>query len=327
MKRIKSVLIHVFAMLLLFSLCSCSKDNPQNNTQEEQTVPDFEPLTDIVEGRDDIYLIIKVLNSNYWDTIVKGAKDAGEKFNCNVYYSGTYKETDWKNQEMLLDKCVSLGADAIILSPDDSIGLSAKIEEIHSKNIPIVLVDTAANTDGYDVCYMTDNLYAGNIAADEMLNQLYKAGFSENEELSVGILVGQSSSQTINERLAGFYQSLGDKYVNSLIAENENLHGLYATNNGPTKVIAKSVLANNSKDIVVVGFDYSDEIRQLIETPEYHASTILQRQYQMSYNGVETALKLINGYKNDVKFEDTGVVIVNIDNLEDPEVKSVIDTN
>ena len=350
MKRIKSVLIHVFAMLLLFSLCSCSKDNPQNNTQEEQTVPDFEPLTDIVEGRDDIYLIIKVLNSNYWDTIVKGAKDAGEKFNCNVYYSGTYKETDWKIQEMLLDKCVSLGADAIILSPDDSIGLSAKIEEIHSKNIPIVLVDTAAITDGYDVCYMTDNLYAGNIAADEMLNQLYKAGFSENEELSVGILVGQSSSQTINERLAGFYQywithapskwtiisdikncngdiSLGDKYVNSLIAENENLHGLYATNNGPTKVIAKSVLANNSKDIVVVGFDYSDEIKQLIETPEYHASTILQRQYQMSYNGVETALKLINGYKNDVKFEDTGVVIVNIDNLEDPEVKSVIDTN
>ncbi|MBR6402297.1 MAG: substrate-binding domain-containing protein [Eubacterium sp.] len=340
----------VLIILILFIFSSCSKKESEGNQKQEQAIPDFAPLTEIVEGRSDIYLITKVLDSNYWDVVVKGAKEAGEEFGCNVYFSGTYNEMDWQNQEKLLDKCVSLGADAIILAPDDSIELAPKIEEIHSQNIPIILVDTAANTDGYDICYMTDNLLAGNEAAQEMLNQFHSLGFSNNDEITVGILVGSATSQTINERLAGFYQywslnapdswtiisdikncngdiQLGDELIESLLDDYPNLKGLYGTNNGPTKALAQVVSEHERNDIVLVGFDYSDEIKSLVESPDYHASTILQRQYFMSYKGVQSALGLINGSSIDIRFEDTGVVTVNNKNLSDPEVKSVIENN
>ncbi|MBO4592521.1 MAG: substrate-binding domain-containing protein [Eubacterium sp.] len=346
----KKTYLAVLLIFLLLMVCSCAKKEEQKSEEQEQQIPEFTPLNEVVEGQKDIYLITKVLDSNYWDVVVKGAKEAGEEFGCNVYFSGTYNEMDWSSQEMLLDKCVSRGADAIILAPDDSIELAPKIEDIHSQNIPIILIDTAANTDGYDICYMTDNLLAGNKAAEEMLNQFHSLGFSESEEITIGILVGSSTSQTINERLAGFYQywiqnapetwsiisdiqnsngdnQLGGELIASLLDDYPNLRGLFATNNGPTKAIAKVVTDQKRQDVVLVGFDYSDEIKNLIESPDYRASTILQRQYFMSYNGVQSALELIKGFEMDVKFEDTGVVTVNHSNLLDPDVQSVIENN
>lgn len=347
MKRIGLTII-ICAML--FVLCACTQSDIEETEEPEKQIPEFTPITDVIEGRKDIYLITKVLDSNYWDVVVKGAADAGEDFGCNVYYSGTYNEMDWQNQIMLLDKCIEKGADAVILAPDDSIELAPKLEEIYSKNIPVILVDTAVNTDKYDVCYMTDNLYAGNKAAEEMLEKLHAAGCSETEQLSVGILVGSATSQTINERLAGFYQywttnapeswtiisdikncngdiSMGDELIQTLLQENPNVRGLYATNNGPTKALCNAVVDQGRKDIVIVGFDYSDEIKSLIESEDYHASTILQRQYYMTYEGVESALSRIDGEVIETKFVDTGVVSVSRDNLEDPDVKSVLENN
>lgn len=78
---------------------------------------------------------------------------------------------------------------------------------------------------------------------------------------------------------------------------------------------------------MVVGYDYSDEIKSLIESSDYKASTILQRQYYMSYEGVESALQLIDGAEIETKFTDTGVVVVNRDNLNDPKVQEVLENN
>lgn len=347
MKKIRLIL---FMVVMLFVCSSCSKKGEENNTQQNRTVPEFTPLTDVVEGRKNIYLIIKVLESNYWEVVVKGAAAAGKDMDCNVYYSGTYTEEDWKSQEMLLDKCVELGADAIILAPNDSMELAPKVDEIHEKHIPIVLVDTAINSDGFDVCYMTDNLLAGYKAAAEMIKQLKEAGCSEEEKLSVGIMVGTATSQTINERMAGFYQywtenapenwkivsdikncngnmELGKNLVASLLKDNPEIRGLYATNNTPTKAVAVTVSEQGRSDIVVVGFDYSDEIRSLIDDDSYHVSTILQHQFNMSYKGVASALSIINGDTIDTKFEDTGVIAVSRENLESPDVKSILENN
>ncbi|MBO6165954.1 MAG: ABC transporter substrate-binding protein [Eubacterium sp.] len=346
----KKKFLLILICLMLAVLCACAQSDDEKSEEPKKEIPEFTPVTEVVEGRKDIYLITKVLDSNYWDVVVKGAAEAGEEFGCNVYYSGTYNEMDWQGQKGLLDKCIKQGADAIVLAPNDSIELAQDIEAIHEKGIPVILVDTTVNSDGYDICYMTDNLLAGNKAAEEMLNKLKKSGYSELENLSVGILVGSDTSQTINERLAGFYQywtanapscwrivsdikncngdiTLGGELVTSLLDENSDIRGLYATNNGPTKALAQTVTDLNRTDIVVVGYDYSDEIKSLIESSDYKASTILQRQYYMSYEGVESALQLIDGAEIETKFTDTGVVVVNRDNLNDPKVQEVLENN
>ncbi|MBR5407017.1 MAG: substrate-binding domain-containing protein [Lachnospiraceae bacterium] len=348
MKKI-SLLILLFILSVL-SMAGCSK---QNNAADTDAVPDyvdFQPLTEIKEGRTDVYLIVKLIDSGYWQVIINGAKDAGDAYDCNVYYAGTAIETDWQGQHELIDKVVGRNADAIILAPDDSVELAPDIERIHNLNIPIILVDTAANTDSYDICYMTDNLLAGQNAAEEMIRQLMDTGHSDDEKLSVGIMVGSATSQTINERLAGFYQhwssnapknweiisdikncngniDLGGQLTGELFKDHADLAGLYGTNNGPTRALCRTVSDAGRTDIVVVGFDYSDEMKALLESPEYHASTMLQRQYDMSYRAVGTALELLKGIQPPVKFEDTGVVTVNSLTLNDPDVIEVLKRN
>lgn len=334
MKRIAAVFISIF---LCLSLSGCAK-----STNEEQSIkpaPDFAPLNEVVEGRKNIYLIVKILEgSSYWQDIIDGVRDGGDAYDCNVYYSGSYAETDWESQERLLGAAAAAGADAILLAPDDSVLLSGKMDEVYGKGIPIVLIDTITNTDSYDVCYMTDNLMAGQNAAEEMLSLLRKQGISDSDSIQVGIQVGATSSLTIIERLAGFFQYWSknapaswevipdikcndgnvDKAVKCAeeLLEYPDLKGVFGTNNGSTVGFARAIREQERKDIAVVGFDLSDEIAELINNEEYIASTVLQKQYDMGYQGVESALELSNGEEMSVKFVDMGVVVLNKETIE-----------
>lgn len=340
MKRITIVLTII---LFCLSLSGCSKQT--DGEQSVRTAPDFKPLNSIEDGRKNVYLIVKNLESSYWNVIIEGAKDGGDEFGCNVYYSGSYVESDWEEQYRLIDDATDAGADAILLAPDDSVRLSGKIDETYQKGIPIILIDTIANTDNYDICYMTDNLIAGQKAAEEMIAQLKKSGVSDNDSIQVGLQLGAVSSQTISERLAGFFkywssnapetwEIISDIKCNDGVLEKAvecaedlleypRLRGVFGTNNCSTSGFAKVIKEHERKDIVVVGFDYSEDIAALING-DYMAATILQRQYYMSHTGIETALKIIDGENTDVKFVDMGVVVVNKDTINQTEVKETL---
>mgnify|MGYP000299645890 CR=1 FL=1 len=51
---------------------------------------------------------------------------------------------------------------------------------------------------------MTDNIDAGEMAAQEMLTMLHDAGNSPQEPLAVGILLSSDASQAMVNRVSGF---------------------------------------------------------------------------------------------------------------------------
>ncbi|MCR5508232.1 MAG: substrate-binding domain-containing protein [Lachnospiraceae bacterium] len=348
MKRKTAYILLICLTFLCITLCPACSGKKDNNAP--LPISHFEPLNEIKAGRKNVYLIIKVMDSSYWKVIVNGARDAGEVLDCNIYYGGTTIETDWEGQQVLINEALESKADAMIIAPDDSIELAADINRIHDLGKPVVLIDTAANTNSFDICYMTDNLLAGQQAAAEMLNQLKRTGHDTEAVLSVGIMVGSAKSQTINERLAGFYKywtenapekwtiisdimncngkvDLGFDLARDFLKQHPETAGLYGTNNGPTRAICGVVKEQSRTDLVVVGFDYSDEMKELIELPEYPASTMLQRQYDMGNLAVGSVMDLLNGDTPPLKFVDTGVVTVNTDTLSDPEVTEVLERN
>ncbi len=344
------ILSILICSICIFTLASCSFAGDGSTDDSAPAIYHFEPLTDIKEGRKNLYLIIKVMDSNYWQVITKGAKAAGEDFDCNVYCGSTSIETDWQGQHVLIEEAISQNADAIILAPDDSVELTGDLDKLNDLGIRVALIDTAANTDSFDICYMTDNLLAGQKAAQEMIYQLHEAGFSDYNDVSVGIMVGAATSQTINERLAGFYQywsgnapgkwtiisdimnyngnlDQAGELVTAFLQNNPNVCGLYGTNNGPTRTLCQKIKEGNRTDITVVGFDFSDEMKDLIESSEYRASTILQRQYDMGYRAVESMVQLLNGKTLKTKFVDTGVVTVNNSTINSNDVIDVLKFN
>ena len=348
MKRIS--FFYLISLISLLLLSGCGSAGETKVSDVPVNISHFEPLTNIKEGQTNIYLIIKVMDSSYWQVIVNGVKAAGDDLHCNVYYGGTNKETDWQGQKILIEEAIEQKPDAVILAPDDSIELSSDINRLHDLGIPVVLIDTAANTEYFDICYMTDNLFAGQNAAKEMISQLQEAGYSNYDDLSVGIMVGSATSQTINERIAGFYQywsnnapgkwniisdimncngdvDQGLVIADQFLTSHPEVVGLYGTNNGPTRALCQVVAEKERTDLTVVGFDFSDEIRDLIMSPDHRASTILQRQYEMGYRGVISALEIMDKVTPPVRFVDTGVVTVNKETLNSPEVEEVLRQN
>lgn len=346
--RIKKIAALALSLALCCGLFSgCSKPAEVSDTRE---IPVFTAANETIEGRKNIYLIVKNVDSSYWQVIMEAVRDSGNDHDCNIFSSGTHSEADWDIQERLIDDAVAAGADMIIFAPNDSVKLSKKVSEVYNSGIPIVLVDTVVNTEDYCICYMTDNLRAGQNAAREMLERLRAAGVSEDEEAYIAVQVGSVYSQTISERLAGFCQywtknapenwKILDEVKNNegsvdcavtcaeeFLDAYSGIRGVFGSNNGSTVGFARAIKARGRTDVAIVGFDYSDEMRDLISDENYNAATMLQKQYYMGYKAVETALAIGNGEEITVKFVDTGIAVVNKDTLNDPEVQEILSHN
>lgn len=344
--KINSLLLIV---LLITGVVGCNNVKGLN-TEKITIAQDFVPLTDIKPGRKDIYVVVKSMDSSYWQVVLDGTKQAGIDYDCNIYAAGSNLETEWQLQEAYIDYAVENGADAIILGPDDSVQLSAAVDRVHKKGIPIIIVDTIVNTQNYDVCYMTDNLLAGEHAAKEMIRLLKEHGHSDSENITVAIELGARASQTINERLAGFCQywtkyapnkwkvideikcndgdeELAVKLSKDFFDEYPNVDGVFGTDNASSMGFSRAILDSNNKDVVMVGFDYSPEVAEIINAKEYNVSVMVQRQYNMGYCGIESALSILEGNTTELKFIDTGVSILNNDTIESEEIQAIIETN
>ncbi len=331
------------ALICTISFTGGCRKNEDNNTAVQAERFDFEPITEIKDGQKNIYAVLKVITSQYWQGISNGIADSGELNGCNVYLGGPAGEGDWQTQEAMLKEAVNAGADAIILSPASSIALSSAINEIHNQGIPVILVDTILNdTSSFDTCYMTDNLQAGELAASEMIRLLRSSGVSPNENIQIAIQITSVSSQTVIDRLAGFNQYwsanapaawtvLDEVKLNNgdveaakqncidFLENYPNVKGMFGCNNSSTVGFVNGLNVQNRSDIILVGFDYADETAAMIADNAHKASTIVQNQYDMGYKGLEQALAILDGNAPDYKFIDTGAIVVNSENQKDYE--------
>ena len=284
------------------------------------------------------------MGNAYWAVLQAGAIDAGKDYDVNVIITGIPDEARIEDQITLLQNAVSAKADAIIIAVADSKAQAPEVEKAFDAGIPIILVDTFAETTKYTASFVTNNYAAGEAAAEEMLRLLKEKGVPEDQRGTIAVQIGAPGSQTIIQRDEGFqtywdanapanWEVMWDKLQtndgditkavtigqNVLTAERE-LIGLFAPNNGSTVGFVTALLEANRTDIVMVGFDFSAEMQEIIRSGDFTVSTMLQNQYFMGYDGVKAALEIANGNPPAQKDNDTGLTVVNASNVDDPEV-------
>lgn len=339
--------VFVLVLALLFSLMGCALFQEQQTAEEEADVTYERFSGKLEDGKPNIYLITKGYGSDYWDTLRQGARDAAADYDCNLYIAGTPSESHLELLAALMKDALDMGADAVLISPADVPEIEGMAEEIKNAGIPLIFVDTILNGKEFDVCFATDNMQAGRLAAKETLRLLRSAGKQEKDALSVGIDIGSSQSQTILERLAGFQEywsnnapstwkviediknnggdiDAAEQQSGEFMDTYKNLAALVGLNNGSTVGLARGIVKRKRTDLVLVGFDYSQEMQAMIADRTYHAASIVQRQYDMGYKGVEQALKLLSGGMAEYKYVDTGVQQVNYDNVDSPYVQKIL---
>ena len=355
MKKIATLL---FCVILTLAMAGCGQspkaaDAPKSTQQaiidKANKAPEkqeFTAVTDVQEGRKNVYVVLKVLKGDYWSQLVNGLKDAGKAANCNIYVGGPYKETNWQAQVEMLKSLVGKQVDAVILATSDSVQLIPTVEELRKSKLPVVLVDTGLNTKQYNAAYMTNNFDAGSKAAEEMLQLLRSTGLKETQNATVVMKVSSLKSQNMVERIEGanaYWQAkapkawkleskalvdYGDKALSLELSQKamqdiKDLKGFISCNNSSTVNAAEAIVASKRKDVALVGFDYAKETAALIANPDFKAVSIVQNQYNMGYDGVNMAAELAkgNGAKAEQVNVDTGIGVVTIENYKAYEAK------
>jgi len=338
------------AMAMGLSACSSTPAaTPTPSPAPTEKVAEVTPSPEPAPAEEKvIYVIVKVLGNQYWSVVQAGAEQAGKDFGCQVVIVGTAAESDIEGQVRYLQDAVSAKADGIVIAPLDRVSLAAPIKEQYQSDTPIVLIDSSVEGEDFDVALMTDNVTAGEMAAEEMLRRLKDSGLSETEESSIAIQVGSTGSMAINDRLKGFYayweenapeawEVLKDDvkvndgdiakavaFCQDFLTTYPNLKGVFGPNNGSTVGFVTGLTEAARTDLVMVGFDFSSEIETMIRSNDYMVSSVLQRQYFMGYDGVRIALELADGGTVEEKIIDTGVSLVTPENVDSAEIQNII---
>ena len=337
MSKIRTcLLISLGAASFLLGGCS-GASKTEVETAEESAVVEYSCISH-PESEKKIYVILKNYHGAYWEKVIDGITEAAAEMDEGVYLGGIDNETDISGQIGLMDEAVKQGADGILLAPANSNSLMDSCKNVRDKDIPLVLIDSSINSSEFDVCYMTDNMDAGEMAAKKMLEQLYDAGNSPLDPLEVGIMLSSDTSQAMVNRVSGFldywanyapeqWDVAQDIPINGgsikkaqadagkLLKENENIKGIFGCNNTSTVGIVNTLLEEERTDVTLVGFDLADETRELIQNPDYRAVTVLQKQDQMGYLGMLSLDSFIKGEKSEQKYFDTGVAMVDSEYL------------
>ena len=336
------LLISLGAASVLLGGCSGALKMDEEETAEESAVVDYTCISN-PDSEKKIYVILKNYHGAYWEKVIEGITEAAKEMDEAVYLGGIDNETDISGQIDLMDQAMEEGADGILLAPANSNSLSESCQKVREEGIPVVLIDSSINSSEFDACYMTDNIDAGEMAAKEMLEMLYDAGNSEADPLEVGILLSSDTSQAMVNRVSGFldfwtnyapeqWQITQDIRVNggdmkkaqadasALLKENIDIKGFFGCNNTSTVGIVNALSEEERTDVVMVGFDLAEETKQMIQNPDYHAVTVLQKQDQMGYLGMLSLDSLMRGEKSEQKYFDTGVIMVDSDYLMENDV-------
>lgn len=75
----KKLLAVLFSALLLVGVAGCGGNNAQQGAVTQKvmnakTKQDFEPVTEIKEGRKNVYAVLKVMKGNYWKKLSAALK-------------------------------------------------------------------------------------------------------------------------------------------------------------------------------------------------------------------------------------------------------------
>lgn len=344
LKILKSKIKVGFSILLLavpVMLSGCMSGTEENQSSEKSAVVDYTCIAN-PESEKKIYVILKNYHGNYWQKVIEGITAASGEMDAAVYLGGIDNETDISGQITLMDEALEADADGILLAPANSNSLVESCEKAREDKIPLVLVDSSVNSEAFDACYMTDNIDAGKKAAKEMIGMLYNAGNSPTESLEVGIMLSSDTSQAMVNRVSGFLdywadyapeqweiaqdiaQNGGDlkkaqNDVLNLLKENENIKGIFGCNNTSTIGIANTLLEEKRTDVVMVGFDLSEEAEQIIRSSDYYGVVLMQNQDQMGYLGMLSLDSFIKGESTEQKYFDTEVVVMDSDYLTESD--------
>jgi ribose transport system substrate-binding protein len=288
----------------------------------------------------EIAVIVKTTSSNYWQNVQKGAQDAMHQApGYTMTFQGPASESAIADEVNMVENAVNRKVAGIVLAPSDADALVPAIKKAWEAKIPVVLIDSMISPSGekyYQSFLSTDNEAAGALCAQELVAKVGKSGkiaimsYVAGAGSEVGRVGGFTKYIKANSQLkivGPFYSqsqmATAMNQTTDVLAANSDLIGIFGANE-PTAIGMGRALAQAGKagKITAIGFDGNQDEQAFIKDGTLQKIAV-QSSFQMGALGVKTLLQVIDG-KPTPKFVNTGVVMVDKQNIDKPEAKNVL---
>jgi ribose transport system substrate-binding protein len=321
-------IVLLIVVLTVLNICGCTKPNGSGAGGKKLTIA----------------VIPKGTTHEFWKSIHAGSNKAASELTSQgttveVIWKGPLREDDREQQIQVVEGFTTQGVNGIVLAPLDDRALVRPVEEAKRASVPTVIIDSGLQTDAIVSFVATDNRKGGSLAADRMGELLNGKG-------KVLVLRYAEGSASTTEREEGFLSEIKAKFPNIELVStdqyagatrdtakraSENLlnrfgddvQGIFTPNESST---AGMLLAlqdiNKAGNVSFVGFDASQAFIDAMRAGQLHG-IVVQNPFNMGYLGVRTMVDHLLG-KSVAKKIDTGVMLVTKDNLESPEVQTLL---
>ncbi len=324
MRRILAPLIALSAIISF----SCTKPGAPGSSGKKLTIA----------------VIPKGTTHEFWKSIHAGCLKAARELSAQgisveVIWKGPLREDDREQQIQVVEGFSSQGVNGIVLAPLDNRALVRPVEEANRAGVPTVIIDSALESDSIVSFVATDNRKGGKLAADRMGELLAGKG-------KVLLLRYQEGSASTQDREDGFIGEIKQKYPgievissdqyagatrdtakraseNLLNRYADDVQGIFTPNESSTAgmLLALQDIGKAGK-ITFIGFDTSETFTEAMRNKQLQGF-VVQNPFNMGYLGVRTMVEHLQG-KAVEKRIDTGVTIVTPDNLNAPEIQTLL---
>jgi ribose transport system substrate-binding protein len=298
------------------------------------------PAGPAVVAGTEIDVIVKATDSEFWQSMLAGAKKAGADFGVKTSLFGPTSEADIEPQVRLVESSIARGAKAIVLAPNSSTALNGVIDRARAAGIKVIVVDNAVTTSSNGFIG-TDNAKAGQQAGQRMCKLITDAGKADGKILHESAVSGV---QVLIDRFEGFKSGLAEEcpqakiaqtlvndndlnkavgQVNDAITSTPDLAGVFADNNTSGTGTAKAVTEKNAADqLAVVAFDSDPAEVQAVRDGAVDA-IVVQNPFFFGYQGVAEAAMAVAGSNPPVNL-DPGAVLVDGENVGAKELQPLL---
>jgi ribose transport system substrate-binding protein len=319
----------IFLLVLLSLLAACTNsNNPAPTAKKKYTIA----------------VIPKGTTHEFWKSIHAGSIKAANELTAQgtlveVIWKGPLREDDREQQIQVVEGFAAQGVSGIVLAPLDNRALVRPVADAQRAGVPTVIIDSGLESEGFVSFVATDNRKGGTLAADRMGQLLNGKG-------KVLVLRYAEGSASTTEREEGFLTQIKEKFPDiELVSTNqyagatrdtakrasENLlnqfgdqvQGIFTPNESSTAgmLLALQDIGKAGK-VSFVGFDSSQAFIDALNANQLHG-IVVQNPFNMGYLGVRTMVESLQGKPVSKKI-DTGVMLVTKENMETPEVKTLL---
>lgn len=314
----KKALALLLALAMALTLVACG-GAPASSTPASGSASVPASSTGAAEGDAEYAVVLKVLSSQYWQTMRDGIEAKAEELGIKVDIYAANTEDDVEGQVSLLENAISKGYKAIGVAPISNVSLNNAIAEATEKGIKIVsideVVDLEALTELGGAVYAnvaTDNVKVGQMGAEYLIEQIGGEGEVAIVEGKVGSINGDNrrdgATETfeaagltvVDSQPADFDRTKAYDLVTNYITAHPDLKAIYCVNDTMAMGAQEAVEASG-KDIKVCGTDGNADAIQSVADGKLCA-TVAQDPALVGATGLEL---MVEAVETDAPLEPT----------------------